>query len=186
MADHATVKKCIIILSAAYPRFQVTPDTGRVYAELLQDIPDDLLIAATKQHATTSKWFPSVAELREIVQNITALASGIRNAEEAWVNVQIAVRRYGWYGESIDPDNGGGWRTPSMLSELEVQAVNGLGGWKMLCQSDNGPADRAHFLKIYASLLQRQTERVAMLPEIAALVNQLEKRMAASQLEGGK
>ena len=184
MAERGTIKQVMIILSAAYPRFEITADTGRVYADLLGDLPDDLLIAATKQHATTSKWFPSVAELREAAMNIKALADGTRTAEEAWINIQAAISRFGWYGESLPLEKGGGWRVPSMLAPLELQAINALGGWKMLCQSQNAPADRAHFLKIYKELLERETMKATMLPEIREFVQQLEAQMKATQLEG--
>ena len=170
MAGRETITKMMVVLSAAYPRHEVTADTGRVYAELLHDIPDDVLLAAAKQHATTSKWFPSVAELREAANKITAYSLGIRTAEEAWLKVQAAIRRYGWYGES---DGAGGWRVPRMLSELERNAVDALGGWKLLCHSENAPADRAHFLRIYDNLLKRQQESAMMLPAVRDAVDKL-------------
>ena len=40
MASTDTIKRTLVILSAAYPRFEITADTGRVYIELLQDIQD--------------------------------------------------------------------------------------------------------------------------------------------------
>jgi len=170
MAGRETISRMMVVLSAAYPRHEVTADTGRVYAELLHDIPDDVLLAAAKQNATTSKWFPSVAELREAAGNIVALSRGIRTAEEAWLQVQAAMREYGWYGQS---DGAGGWCVPRMLSELERKAVDALGGWKLLCHSENAPADRAHFLRIYDNLLKREQEKATMLPAVRETVERL-------------
>lgn len=174
MADRGTIKQVMIILSAAYPRFTVTADTGRVYADLLADIDDDLLIAATKQHATSSKWFPSVAELRQAAFNIRAKSRGIPSPAEAWGEVMREVRRVG------------SWGTPEFSTPLIADTVDGLGGWAALCASDNNVADRAHFLKIYGSLLERHDQDAAMLPEIRDLVAQMSARMEAPQLEEGR
>ena len=174
MADRATIKQVMIILAAAYPRFTATADTGRVYAELLRDIPDDLLIAATKQHATSSKWFPSVAELRQAAFNIRAKSLGIPSPAEAWGEVMREMRRVG------------SWGSPEFSTLLIADTVDGLGGWDALCRSENNVADRAHFLKIYGALLERHDQDAAMLPEIRDLVAQMSARMDAPQLEGGE
>jgi len=185
MASTDTVTRALAILAVAYPRFEMAKETPRVYAELLQDIPDEVLVAAVKQHAASSKWFPSVAELRQAAMEIRAQAAGVLTPEQAWVQVREAVQRFGWYGESIDTENGGGWRVPRMLDPLTRQAVDGIGGWRMLCQSENAPADRAHFLRIYGNLLEREQTSAAMLPDVQRTIKNLAEAMTRAQLESG-
>lgn len=161
MASKQAIAQILIILAAAYPRFDAPKDTSRVYAELLADIPNELLIAGAKHHATTSKWFPSVAELRAAAFDIQAKAQGTPNAEEAWGEVMHQVR------------NVGSWGRPQFSTPLVGMAVDGLSGWATLCASTNVVADRAHFLRIYDGLLQRHREDAAMLPEVRELVKKL-------------
>jgi hypothetical protein len=161
MATRDTVSKALVLLATAYPRYEMTKDTGRVYAELLSDIPDDLLIAAAKHHATISKWFPSVAELRAAAFSIQAKVKGVPSAEEAWGEVMHQIRNIGSWGE------------PQFSTPLIGTAVDGLGGWMIVCTSTNTVADRAHFLRIYGNLLKRQQEDVAMLPEVRELIRGL-------------
>jgi len=186
MATDKVVKQVLAVLAVAYPGFEMAKETPQVYAQLLKDIPDDVLIAAVQQHAANSKWFPKIAELREVAQDIQARAAGVLTSEESWLAVREAVRQFGWYGEPIDPENGGGWRVPTMLDEMTKRAIEGLGGWKMLCQSDNAPADRAHYLKIYGSLLHRHQSDAAMLPQVKDVVDRLAGAMSTPQLEAGE
>jgi len=172
MATKNTVGKVLVMLAAAYPRQSVPKETNSVYAELLHDIDDALLITAAKQHAASSKWFPSVAELRGVALEIQARANGLPTAAEAWGEVMTQVRARGYYG------------SPVFSHRLIGQAVDGLGGWKGLCASDNQVADRAHFLRIYESLFKHDRDTAAMLPEAHAAVVALaeSKRL---ELEGG-
>lgn len=186
MASEIAITKVLIVLRAAYPRYEIREETAGVYAELLHDLPDDILIAAAQHHAATSKWFPSVAELRTAATDIQSRALGVRSAEEAWINVQKAVRQFGYYGETVAPADGGGWRVPSMLSDLEKSAVDALGGWRTLCQSDNAVADRAHFLKIYGNLLTRETDTARMLPQVQQMISALADKMRQPELPVGE
>jgi hypothetical protein len=174
MATRKTIAEMMVILTTVYPSYDTTKDTVRVYTLLLADISDDLLMAAAQHHAATSKWFPKPAELREAALNIQARAQGIRTPEEAWIEVQKAVARYGSYGESIPLEEGGGWRVPTMLDALAREAIVGLGGWRVLCQSDNAIADRAHFMKLYGALLERRQEATALLPQVRKAVAEIE------------
>ncbi len=184
MATNGTIAQILAMLSIAYPGYEIAAQTPEVYAALLADVPDDVLVAAAQKHATTSKWFPKIAELREAAQDIQARATGMLTAEESWLEVQAALRDYGWYGETIPVEEGGGWRAPSVLDELSRRAIEGLGGWRMMCQSNNPVADRAHYLKIYAGLLRRHQEDAAMLPQVREVVEKLAERKAPAQLRG--
>ena len=103
----------------------------------------------------------SLAELREVAFEIQARAAGLPSPEEAWKEVMARVRSDGYY------------RSPEFTHSLIQDAVDGLGGWKTLCAGDNLVADRAHFLRIYAGLMQRHKSDAAMLPEVRAAVEAL-------------
>ena len=173
MATKQAIAKAMIVLGAAYPRFAVPPETARLYADFLADLPDCLLMAAVQHHVATSKWFPKVKELRQAAVDLLAQAQDVRSSEEAWVQVQRAIQRWGWYGEPVP---GGGWQVPAMLSGTEKTAIEGLGGWRMICQSDNAPADRAHFLKIHGALVRREQEQTMMLPAVRDVIQTLAGR----------
>jgi len=57
----------------AYPNFKPPNPDGLldVYEKNLSDIPDWLLAAAVEEHIRTSRFFPSVAELREASKRIS-------------------------------------------------------------------------------------------------------------------
>lgn len=52
-------------LKAAYPRQQLGTDTLTAYAEALDDFPYQAVDRAVDNVIRTSKWFPSIAELRQ-------------------------------------------------------------------------------------------------------------------------
>ena len=70
MATQAEIESVWRMLRASYPHFagsksaEELSDTFLVYEELLRDLPGDVLRAATVQHVSACKWFPTVAELR--------------------------------------------------------------------------------------------------------------------------
>ncbi len=61
--------RAMLVLDAAYPRKDqtLTPELLRVYRVSLADIPGDHLELAALRHIAASKFFPTVAELREAV-----------------------------------------------------------------------------------------------------------------------
>jgi len=67
------VKNEIARLLDAYPSFTPRNAKGTIdtYTAHLSDIPDWLLAAAVEEHIRTSRFFPSVAELREASKRIS-------------------------------------------------------------------------------------------------------------------
>ena len=68
MGLHEEIQQLII----AYPNFKSPNPDGLldVYEKNLSDIPDWLLAKAVAAHIRSSKFFPSVAELRELASNL--------------------------------------------------------------------------------------------------------------------
>ena len=153
MATVDEIKSVLQMLSAAHPRYELTPETVQVYAALLRDIPgDDLKVAALK--AGLGPFFPSAGELRDAVADIRAEAQGLPGAAEAWGEVINAKATNGRVIPNPDESSPYPWiieRGPGdKFSHPLVEEVARRLGWP-----DSFPnpemltADRAHFLKSY-------------------------------------
>ena len=174
MHDRQEFGKIMVYLASLYPRFELTEATIEAYHDILHDIDTELLKAAARHLGATGTFFPAAAEIRKAAFEIQANAIGVPSAAEAWGEVMREIRRIGSYG------------SPEFSSELITKAVHGLGGWRMLCLSENNVADRAHFLKIYDAYLQRYQQDAAMLPEIRELVERLSAEMDKPRLTDGE
>jgi len=166
MATLNEVINVIGVLKLAYPSFgaRLTEDEWaalpRVWHRLLRDIPFDLLDAAAAHYATTSgsAFPPSIAELRDMAFRVAN--PNRMSAEEAWGEVQKAIRRIGFY------------RAPEFDDPAIGRAVQII-GWRALCLSENEMADRAHFFRIYQAVAERERHNVLMLPEVRAVAARL-------------
>ena len=141
------------VLATSYPNFKLTVETMTVYKQLLSDIPVDYLKAGCLKHATENKWFPSVAELRAAAFDVMTNKPTIPSAFEAWQEVRESILKYGRD------------RKPLFSHPVIERSVNVM-GWKELCLSENSDYDRAHFFKVYESMLYRAEESVKRLPEV--------------------
>ena len=154
MNQKLTTIDCLIMLQAAYPRLDLGPQTINVYQLSLADIEPRLLRAAVLKHISTSKWLPTIADLRQGVTELVLEAEGQLTAPEAW---GLVMREIG---------NVGHWGTPKFTSPVR-RAVESIGGWRQICFSENITADRARFLEAYNLLSKRQAEKLQQLPEVA-------------------
>lgn len=73
MADLEQALEILERLALAYPERRLERSTLRVYCEHLAEIPPDLLRRAADQHINTSNFFPRIAELRLIAQQIAGV-----------------------------------------------------------------------------------------------------------------
>jgi hypothetical protein len=153
MDDELTSLQCMIMLQAAYPRMQFGEESLKVYELALADIEPPLLRTAVLRHISTSKWFPTIAELRQAATAIVLQTDGQLSAPEAWGMVLREVRLVGH------------WRTPR-LGPVVRRAVEAIGGWRQLCLSENSTADRARFIEAYTILRKREAQRVQQLPPV--------------------
>ena len=166
MATKTEINKALLVLAAAYPRFELPQATVEIYCRLLVDLDFDTLKAATLQCATIHKFFPTVAEIRAAAVELQTMAEGIPGEAEAWGEVINQLRIVGSYG------------VPEFSHPLIVQVVRQL-GWINLCMSENQPADRARFMDAYSDAFNRSRRRAQMLPEVLQIVD---NRPAAKQL----
>lgn len=113
----------------------VTHETIRLYCRALADLDADDLRDAVDRLVATEKWFPTVADIRASCAERSCKAPA---AADAWAEVMRAVGTVGRY------------RVPQWSHVAVERAVEGLGGWQAICDSEDNMADRAHFLRLYA------------------------------------
>ena len=165
MATYELVTRIIGVLKLAYPHFgrdMIREDwiaLPQVYHRLLSDIPDAQLEAAALHVTSENTFFPSAAELRQAAFMLANCNQP--SAEEAWGQVRRAFQ----YGLNE-------------ISDARTRRAVEIMGWRELCLSENQVADRAHFMKIYASLSERDKREGAMLPEVRRLIAGIAGRLA--------
>jgi hypothetical protein len=135
--------KIVAMLSGAFPGAAMSEATTRVYEEFLEDIDSQAGAAAVRRLITTSKFLPTIAEIRAMAADITH--GPTRSSEEAWGDVVAEIRRVGIYG------------IPRFEDPLAAYAVERL-GWRSLCESSHDSADRARFCELYGRAAQRQRQ----------------------------
>lgn len=159
MANQAEVAKIMGVMAHAYPRYELSADFVKLYAKMLQDIPGEILEVSATQIMAESKFFPSVAEWREMAHKLMSGRLQIPSAYEAW---EDAMRQVSLCGEYYRYTNG---RQPEYAHALVERAVRII-GYRHLLESENIAIERAHFFKIYESLLSRAEEDARLLPEV--------------------
>lgn len=162
MATEKEITKIMGVMAHAYPRYELSADSVKLYAKLLTDIPAEILEASAKQIMAENKFFPSVAEWREMAHKLMVGKLQIPSAYEAWEDAMGQVRRCGDYYRYTYG------KQPEYSHPLVERAVQII-GYHNLVESENIMFDRAHFFKIYESLLSRAEEDARMLPEVKAI-----------------
>lgn len=164
--SEAGVDQCMARLDVAYPhhfkREGIDADFAlQVYHEILDDVDDNLLIAATLQWLSTKRPFhPAPGELRDLALSI--VKRNEPSADEAWIEVIDSMRKIGSY------------RLPEWSSARIERTVKAF-GWKELCATDNEqiPFVRSQFLRFYQAQSDREHDAQLMLPEVKERIAQI-------------
>lgn len=149
------------ILNLSYPTFckEQGADnmlaTLKLYHQLLSDLPIEQIKAAVLRHVSASKWFPTVAELREAA--VALSTPPLQTAIEAWGEVYAAMASGEFYCFADHVTE------PEFLNPITARLVESM-NWRQLCMSENTVADRARFIESYEQLAARN-ERERRLPE---------------------
>jgi hypothetical protein len=173
--QNTDIFKILGILICAYPNNKVEKQTLQLYAKMLEDLDISILDQAAKICMTTVKFFPSIAEIRAAAAEVMARATGLPSAAGAWGEVQDLIRDEGWRNNY----------EPVFSHPVIGKVVGYMGGWSILCGSENQIADRARFIQAYEIEAQRAREDVQFLPEThdqirkLAEVNAQVKQLAA-------
>lgn len=134
-------KKLVACLVASYPTTKATMETVGIYTRMLADLEYPAANAAVEQLLATSKWMPTVAEIRERALSLNI--GEVKPGGEAWGLVLKAIARYGYM------------RSPGVDFQFDdattAECVSAM-SWRELCNSENPTADRARFIELYDQL----------------------------------
>ena len=144
------VAELVAMLIAAYPRAHINEATSRIYEADLIDLDADMAHRAVVKLRRSSKWFPTIAEIREAAHDIASPNQS--TALEAWGKVCSAAERRGSH-----------W-SPRFRCAITQRCVEAM-GWRYICRSGNDAADRARFVQLYDELGRRERlAKVVALP----------------------
>lgn len=170
--DHEIeVLKIIKIMVSAYPNTQISDATREAYVTMLRDIPLNVLEASIRQAMAESEFLPTIAKIREKALALTQPEHV--SSFEAWGVVRKAMAQVGFY------------RYPTFEDPLIAKAVECI-GWQTLCSSENEPADRAHFAKVYESLVKREIDDARITPEVRQIQQKVRALIAGRSMPEGE
>jgi hypothetical protein len=139
--------KCLSILKASYPRQNLEKATIETYAAMLQDIEFEAAMGAVNRLVSSSKWFPSIAEIR--AECTADIRSELPDPEQAWGEVQRAIGRWGMN------------RLPEWSCAQVGEAVDCV-GWRTICLDENVMSTRRVFLDAYKGIRERVVTRAQL------------------------
>jgi hypothetical protein len=141
---HSEAAELVMMLLGAYPNAKTSLSTSQVYETMLGDLDAEPARAAVVRLIASSKWMPTVAEIRGAAADIEH--GPVRSGADAWLDVMSEMRRVGNYS------------APTFDDAL-VESIVRRWGWTALCLSTNETADRARFVEAYDGLARQARER---------------------------
>lgn len=178
MASLQTIETVLKTIRAAYPgRFEIAGDSVKVWATFVQDIDDDLLMAAITQFisAADHAFPPSIPEIRHAASNIKREVAGVPTAWEAWEDVLKAplpsmVRTFrdgNWYDQEPYA-----WKHP-----IVEKVARQLGWHRRQFPGANLEADRAHFVKAYESAVAKMMKAETQIPQVTNYIQAQQQKL---------
>lgn len=161
------VSRLVSIALANFPNMQERDmgPTVFLWEKSLADMPYHVAEKALIKVLSTSKFFPTVAEIREAAAELTQPRT--LDAMEAWNLIVQAIRRHGYIDqekamESLPPD---------------VREMARRFGWRELCLNTNPDTLRAQFRMAWETQSKRIREYNVLPNEIKSLIDGLADKM---------
>lgn len=131
------------MIATAYPSNKLDQAGAKLYRQLILDLPADETRKAVIRLISTSKFLPTIAEIREAATDLKL--GPMRTGGEAWGEAMLAVRKY-------DRSESPKWSEPIMAEAMRL-----WGSWVDFCNSPaDDPGGRARFIELYEQLSKRQ------------------------------
>ena len=143
--------KIAAAINTYYPKDKpfVNEASVQLWYEEFKELTYEDTVNGLRRHVNTSKWCPTIAELKEaIVKNV----AGVKDWGEAWNECTRAISRYGQYREEEALES---------MSPLTRQIVKRI-GYKDLCRSENQMQDRANFRMVFDQVAGNEYEKAAL------------------------
>lgn len=133
-ANLESVLKSLEPLVYAYQK-DVKEGTFEAYVTYLADVPPEFIRAAVDELIKTSKWLPTVAEIREQARALWMNSKGLEEetAEKAWIALLQMIRKHGF----IEP------KREAFTSAAAYQAMRAV-GWTAICMAKNNELSFLH------------------------------------------
>jgi hypothetical protein len=166
------IAELVTMLAAAYPHTQFGEASASVYEMALADIDPTVFRSALVRLVQTSKFMPTIAEIREAC--VVVRVGARRPGGEAWGQVYNAIKRHGIYKQpGVDFQ---------FLDPLTDEVVKEM-GWRLLCTSEHSQSDRARFIELYEAKdkLQRADAQASPNATTPALEARNQKALAAAR-----
>ncbi|AYO30828.1 hypothetical protein D2962_09570 [Biomaibacter acetigenes] len=148
--------------------------TAMLWFEMLKDVPYKVAEKALFKILATAKYFPTVAEMREAIMEITTPQT--ETAAEAWGEVERAIRLYGYYRQA---------EALASMSPRTAKVVKYM-GWQEICLSEEPGVVRGQFLKMYEQVAEREQKERLLPAALKEDIKRLSGSMSMKMLEGGK
>jgi hypothetical protein len=129
-----------------------------VYQEALADIPVEILRAAVLAVVSRSRFFPTVAEIREEATKLAA--PGYPSPIEAWAEVVAQIASVHYDGR------------PVFSHPLISKVALGM-GWRYICLHDDAAVARGQFLRQYQAECERAQREALLMPQVRELAAKL-------------
>ena len=151
MSKEAQILKILAMYLEAFPHSKMEPSGLVIYAKALGDYPVEHIKKAMDKVIITSRFFPSVAEIIENINNLTNTAMGKTDLTEAeaWESAINTIKAHGIY--SREP-----WEFETKNIEKAARMF-GLMELAMLELKDVNTA-RAQFTRFYRSIIDKDKD----------------------------
>lgn len=155
------------IATANFPNLQQKEmmPTAVLWEKALSDISYDVAEKALLKVLSTSKFFPTIADLRDAATQITQPRT--LDAMEAWGLINEAIRKFGYYRQAEAVDF-----LPNEVAEMVKRFT-----WRELCLSENVETLRAQFRMAWETQSKRRNELKALPTEIRLMIEDTAKGM---------
>lgn len=134
------------------PKFLSTEYEFNLWYRQLMDIDYSVMETAVTTWAESSRYKPTIADLRKQASQITT--GNIPDWGEGWEQVMKAVRRYGLYNPEAAYE---------MMDDVTRRACKRV-GFQEICMNENITASRAAFRDIYMDEAARQAKQNLLSP----------------------
>ena len=147
--------KITAAIKTYYPKDNPFPNAEamQLWYEEFKDLPYENVVIALRRHVNTSRWCPTIAELKEaIVVNV----AGDQDWGAAWKECMKAVHKYGHRNIPAALES---------MSPLAREAAEKV-GFMAICMSNDVSIERASFRKAYEQIAQNEYNKAALPREL--------------------
>lgn len=155
------------IATANFPNLQQKEmkPTAILWEKALSDISYDIAEKALIKVLSTSKFFPTVADIRDATAQITQPRT--LDAMEAWGLIGEAIRKFGFYRQKEAMES-----LPSDVADMVKRFT-----WRELCLSESPDTLRAQFRMAWDTHSKRKNEMKAIPQDIRHMIEDTTKGM---------